>query len=162
MFNILSTILLCFVLATGNAKAQNNHEQNIKTISGTWLTDDKDGVVELYPCQQKICGRFHWLKEDSPENPSLDDKNRDPDKRNVPLCGLQFMGGFEPQGGGRFTDGWIYSPHDGNTYSANLTLRDQNTLELHGYVLIPLFGQSRFWTRTGTEPTCQTAKLVKP
>jgi len=125
------------------------------TVAGYWMTGDKDGVIEIYPCDGgKMCGRFHWLKDDSEANPSLDDKNRDPSLRRRPLCGLQFMGGFENEGNGKFGGGWIYSVRDGNTYSAGISLRDKDTLELRGYFLIPLLGQSRVWTRTGPEPAC--------
>lgn len=134
---------------------------DIKAITGYWMTSDKDGVVEFYACDKKICGRFHWLEKDSPGAPSVDDKNPDLDKRTRPLCGMTFMGGFSPQGQGRFTGGWIYSPHNGSTYSANLTLQDQDTLELHGYFLIPLFGESRIWIRTEAEPACQTNERIK-
>lgn len=128
-----------------------------KPISGYWQTQDNDGVVELYPCEQKICGRFHWLKEDSPEAPSLDDKNPDPEKRSRPLCQMQFMGGFDPQGDGRYTRGWIYSPRHGSTYSARLTLKDPDTVELHGYVFVPLLGDSQIWRRTNGELACRTS-----
>ncbi|MDD5585523.1 MAG: DUF2147 domain-containing protein [Alphaproteobacteria bacterium] len=137
-------------------------EEEIKAVTGFWLTDDKDGVVEIYACGENVCGRFHWLEDDSPENPSLDGNNPDPKKRKEPMCGLQFMGGFAPDGRGRFADGWIYSPRDGSTYSASLTLRNEKTLELRGYMLIPLFGESRYWQRTGPEPSCQTDKSVNP
>jgi uncharacterized protein (DUF2147 family) len=124
------------------------------SIAGFWLTDDKDGVIELYPCGAQICGRFHWLKDDSPEKPSLDDHNHDPTLRQRPLCGLPFMGAFQPEEGGKFDNGWIYSVRDGNTYSASLSLLNADSLELRGYFLIPLLGESRTWTRTGAEPVC--------
>jgi uncharacterized protein (DUF2147 family) len=148
-------ILIFFFIVTLATMPGETRADDLQAISGFWLTDNKDGVVELYPCREKICGRFHWLKDDSPEAPSFDDKNPDPELRSKPLCGLQFMGGFEPRGNGYFSSGWIYSVHDGNTYSASLTLLGINTLELRGYFLIPLFGQSRIWQRTGPEPSCK-------
>jgi len=152
---LLSIFALCLMLAPTLGRAAETAAQNdTQSITGFWMTQDRDAVVEFYPCDDMICGRFHWLQDDSAENPSFDDHNRDPDKRRRPLCGLQFLGDFKPQGQGRFTDGWIYSPQDGSTYSANLALQNADTLELRGYVLIPLLGQSQIWHRTGAAPAC--------
>src|ERR1700742_2336556 len=107
-------------------------------ISGIWYTEDRDGGVELYPCGKEICGRFYWLGADNnkPEA-SRDSKNPDPELRQRTLCKAQFMGGFTPDGKGHFKDGWIYSPRHGATFSAEMTLVDHDTLDLHGYVFIP-------------------------
>lgn len=123
-------------------------------IYGYWMTEEKDGVIEIYPCESGVCGKFHWLKDDSESNPSLDDKNKNPELRQRRLCGLQFMGGFKQKDGNKFSGGWIYSVRDGNTYSAELSLKDNDTLELRGYFLIPLLGESRLWKRTSSQPAC--------
>jgi uncharacterized protein (DUF2147 family) len=64
------------------------------------------------------------------------------------------MGGFKPEGKGRYTDGWIYSPLHGATFQAEMTLVDHNTLDLHGYIFIPALGQSQTWTRAKSLPSC--------
>jgi uncharacterized protein (DUF2147 family) len=152
---LLSLVNVPFFSATAQNPPYNPSEE-IRKITGYWMTEDKDGVVAFYDCNVDLCGKFHWLEEDSPESPSLDDKNTDPDKRSRPLCGLTFMEGFKPQGDGLYTGGWIYSPRDGGTYSANLKLLDSDTLELRGYIFIPLLGKSQYWHRTGTKPSCTT------
>ncbi len=131
-------------------------------VLGYWLTDARDGVIEFYVCNDMtdtICGRFHWLKSDAPQNVSRDVENPNPARRQRPLCGLQFMGGFKPTSNGRYEDGWIYSPQSGATYQAQMTLLNDRTLDLHGYVLTPLLGESRTWTRTTARPVCVTDKL---
>ncbi|HBM90378.1 MAG TPA: DUF2147 domain-containing protein, partial [Rhodospirillaceae bacterium] len=79
-------------------------------VVGYWETEDHDAVIEFLPCEDSFCGRFVWLKEDSAENPSLDDLNTNVDKRGRPLCGLTFLGGFEKEDEGVYKSGWIYSP----------------------------------------------------
>jgi len=135
--------------------------EGMGSITGFWRTQDGDGVVEIYACGQKLCGRFHWLKEDSPENPSLDNKNPDPEMKSRPLCEMQFMGGCAPQPGARATGGWIYSPHHGSTFSAEMKLANADTLELRGYMLIPLLGESQTWKRINAPPACATAHAHK-
>ena len=47
---------------------------------------------------------------------------------------MQFMGNFTPDNESHYTDGWIYNPHDGGTYSASITLVDRDTMKLRGYL----------------------------
>jgi uncharacterized protein (DUF2147 family) len=126
--------------------------------AGFWMVKDNEAVVELYTCGDRLCGKFHWLRDDSPQNPSRDGQNPDSDKRKRRLCGLQFMGGFEPKGKGNFENGWIYSPRHGSMFSANISVLDENRLELRGYALIPFLGQSQIWERTSPEPACKFPK----
>lgn len=125
-------------------------------LLGLWETQDKDAIVQIYACDKEAyCGRFYWLKDDSADNPSLDDKNPDPDLRQRPLCGLTFLGGFKAEGEGRFEGGWLYSPRHGATFSASLKLVSPETLELRGYVFLPLLGGGQTWRRAASHaPVC--------
>lgn len=151
--------LAAFVLlaAIDSPRAKDSPEKAaLKAISGLWYTQDKDGVVQLYPCDGEICGRFYWLKDDSPEDISRDTHNPEAGKRARPLCRMQFMGGFDPAGNGLYEDGWIYSPRHGANFSAEMTLVDKNTLKLHGYLLVPALGEDQTWTRAKKPPRCVT------
>ncbi|MGO8919598.1 MAG: DUF2147 domain-containing protein [Stellaceae bacterium] len=114
---------------------------------GRWLSATKRGVIEIYPCADKLCGKLVWLIEPLRRGaPAVDDKNPDPALRQRPLCGLTILGDFrllEPQ---RWGDGWIYDPDAGKTYHATMTLAGE-TLNLRGYIGIPLFGETQSWTR---------------
>ena len=123
-------------------------------VLGFWRTENGDGVVELYPCDNQICGRLHWLKDEDIAHPSRDDQNPDPARRRRPLCKLSFMGGFRNAGSGRYESGRVYNPSNGETYSAHMKLIDHDTLDMHGYVLTPFFGDSQIWKRTGPTPSC--------
>ncbi|HUI34366.1 MAG TPA: DUF2147 domain-containing protein [Stellaceae bacterium] len=118
---------------------------------GTWLTEKKSGIVEIYRCADSdaLCGRLVWfkIKPDDPNPLGLDLKDPDPARRNQPLCGLTFMWGFKPSDPGKWEDGSVYDPDDGRTYHANMKLRDDGTLDLHGYIGISLIGRSEIWTR---------------
>ena len=128
-------------------------------VVGFWRTQDGDGTIEIYPCGDQICGRFHWLRDDDPAHIARDTENPNPDHHHRPLCGLQFMGGFDPVPTGRYESGWIYDPRGGSTYSASMALENHDTLDLHGYVLTPLLGASQTWTRTDPQPACVTERL---
>lgn len=110
---------------------------------GYWLTENKRSVIHTFECDQGLCGKIHWIIEGGMQ---YDEKNPDEAKRSTPMCGLQILWGFEKDGDD-WDDGKIYKADDGDIYSANITLKDENTLSLRGYVGIPLFGKSQKWSR---------------
>jgi len=59
------------------------------------------------------------------------------------------LGDFVAAGDRHWSGGWIYNPDDGNVYSATMTLADDGTLRVNGYVGLSLFGKSEVWTRPG-------------
>ncbi len=132
----------------------------IRAISGFWYTEKHEGIVELYPCDDSICGRFHWLEDDSPDNISRDSRNPDPTRQDRPLCGLQFMGGFALVENGRFGGGWIYSPEHGSVFSASMSQIDHDTLSLRGYILVPLLGETQTWQRAEAPPECHVPEAA--
>lgn len=127
---------------------------------GYWLTEKKSGIVEIFRCSSDmLCGRLAWfrIKPSDEDQSGLDVKNPDPSRRNQSECGLVFMSGFKPAGPANWEDGSVYSPDDGHTYRANITLRADGTLRLHGYIGISLIGASEIWTRyTDPVPQCPT------
>ena len=106
---------------------------------GRWLTQDRDGVVEIRPCGADLCGRVIGL--DLPRLPN-GDVPRDPQGR--PHCGLQILQA-EPAAVGAW-DGRITDPSDGTSWHFTLRLNDQGQLKLRGYVLTPLLGRTQTWT----------------
>jgi len=146
---------IILLAAGGRGMPMDNRAQNpLKAVSGFWYTEGHEGIVELYPCGDEICGRLHWIQDDGTEPVSRDMRNPDPDLRARPLCHLKFMGGFTPDGQGRYSDGWIYSPRHGATFNAEMKLIDHNTLDLRGYIFFPFLGESQTWKRAKKMPAC--------
>jgi uncharacterized protein (DUF2147 family) len=116
---------------------------------GRWLTEDRQGVVETYPCGRELCGKVVWEAVPVAKDgaPTRDAMNPDPSRRGKPICNLQVMSGFKAKSPAEWVEGSIYEPQTGKTYSAELTLGDGPTMKLRGYVGIPLFGKSQVWTR---------------
>ncbi len=118
---------------------------------GTWLTEKKDGIVEIYRCNgsDALCGKLAWfkIKADDPNPLGLDLKDPDPARRNQPLCDMIFMWGFKPSDPNKWENGSVYDPDNGNTYHATMKLQADGTLDLHGYIGISLIGRSEIWTR---------------
>lgn len=114
-----------------------------RDAQGYWLTENKRAVVHTFECDQGLCGKIHWIIEGGMQ---YDEKNPDEAKRSTSMCGLQIIWGFKKDGAD-WDGGHIYKADDGEVYSANIELKDENTLSLRGYVGIPLFGKSQIWSR---------------
>ena len=116
---------------------------------GRWLTQDKSGVVEVYRCDDALCGRLVWFQMRSLHNDpeALDNRNPSPGLRNRPLCGLVILWGFRADGQHHWSGGLAYDPGSGRTYSGQMTMTPDGHLSVRGYIGILLFGRSEEWTR---------------
>jgi uncharacterized protein (DUF2147 family) len=155
--------LAAFALGLAAAAAGSTFAQQSTPILGRWLTENRDGVVELYPCAGKLCGRLVWMKVpvDRDGKPQTDVRNPKPDLRTRPLCGLAMMGDFAPKGSDQWDGGWIYSPQKGETYAASMRLEGDGVLKLH--VGGGLIGRTQTWTRADPNlAACPAAGQAAP
>lgn len=133
-------ILLAFV---GMTKGQNK-------ILGVWKTGEGNGHVEIYKNGDKYQGKIVWLKEPTdPETgkPKTDKQHPDPKNHSRPILGLVNLWGFTAKSANTFENGHIYDPKNGKEYKCVMTLKDENHLEVRGYVGITLIGRTDKWTR---------------
>lgn len=133
-------VLVGALLAPGLARADDPERQ----VLGVWLTEGGEGRIEIL---RQADGRFAGRVVSGREDGDKDVHNPDPALRDRPVKGLEILQGFRHEGGGRFVEGRIYDPSSGNTYRAQLTLLDADTLKLRGYIGIPLLGGTQTWTR---------------
>jgi uncharacterized protein (DUF2147 family) len=112
-------------------------------VVGKWLTQEKDGIVEIFKQNNKYFGKIVWGKNGNRK----DTKNPDPKLRNRDVIGLVILTNFSYNGKGGWTDGEIYDPQKGKTYSCNMKIVD-GKLEVRGYIGISLLGRTAVWTRT--------------
>lgn len=123
------------------------------TPEGVWLHDNKRIRVKIAPCDEQrdepLCGTIVWLKnpEDEAGEPRLDTENPDRAQRDQLVIGTTVIHGLVRSGPRLWTDGTIYNPDDGETYNARVTMVDPNTVHVRAYVLLPLLGETKVWTR---------------
>ncbi len=145
-------VLRCFVAvlclnAAGILLAQAQPSSG-DAVLGVWLTAEGKAKVEISKSGEAYAGKLIWLKEpDEDGKPKVDKKNPDEKLRTQPILGLEIMHGFTFDGEDEWVGGRVYDPEDGKEYQAKMTLVDDKTLKLRGYVLIPLLGRSEIWTR---------------
>jgi uncharacterized protein (DUF2147 family) len=123
-------------------------------IAGIWLSEDRDGHVEIKQCgPATMCGYIvSILDQTLPPNPP-DYYNEDEKLRSRPICGLEVLGDLKVDGD--TWAGWVYDPRRGKTFHVDVKLQDANTLMVHGYLAIKLMGQTKLWTRADRNiPRC--------
>lgn len=117
---------------------------------GLWATEEGRGQVRIAPCGERLCGSIVALKEplNAEGQPKRDRHNPDAALRDRPLVGLAILQAFvaEADEPGKWSGGTIYDPESGKTYKCTLTLQADGTLDVRGYVGLPLLGRSQTWT----------------
>ena len=134
-------LIILFFFALTSLTAQSNR------IIGVWLTADKSAKIEIVQREKNFTGTMIWLEMDRDEQgkPLTDTQNPDPSKRSRLLCGLEIIPNLVYKDGK--WKGTIYDPESGKTYSSEIVLVNENTLEVTGYIGLPMFGRTEKWTR---------------
>ncbi len=138
-------LTICFIISMMRVNAQSDR------IIGVWLTSDKAAKIEIYQKDSRFYGKMIWLTPDVDEKgkPLTDTENPDPAKRNRKLEGLEIISGLAYADGK--WKGTIYDPESGKTYNSQIKLVNENTLELTGYVGLPMFGITETWKRSSQD-----------
>ena len=128
-------LLLSHALAVAQVKPDD--------IVGRWITADKSVIVQIIKAEGKYIGKIVWGKQKNRK----DHKNPDETKRSKYLLNSLILTNFDHNGENGYTNGEIYDPNSGKTYSSNLELVSHNKLKVQGYVGLTMFGRSSIWTR---------------
>lgn len=151
---LLALATLLTVAGTALAATQSDAD----AVLGTWRTEAGEqggrARVEIRHRGDHFVGTIVALEEpnfpadhERAGQPKVDLENPDPAKRERPIVGLRILSGFRHAGGREWTDGTIYDPANGRTYKARMKLIDRDTLDIRGYVGVPLFGRTTTWKR---------------
>jgi uncharacterized protein (DUF2147 family) len=103
------------------------------SVDGSWKI--RDLVLEIFNCQQLVCGKVAWTK--------------DPHRRQTD-CGQTIVWGLNQTGPAEWSGGSIYDPTDGNTYALSASLERDGTLHARIYRGVPLFGKTEILTRVAS------------
>ncbi len=135
--------LFVFTMTTFSVFAQKKDD-----VLGKWVNPSGEGQIEIYKKGDKYFGKLAWLKEPNDESgkPKTDLKNPNANLRTKPLLGLEILKDFVYEDN-KWTDGTIYDPKTGKTYSCNLNIKSDGQLNIRGYVGISLIGRSESWRR---------------
>jgi uncharacterized protein (DUF2147 family) len=124
-------------------------QTNADALLGVWKNGEGTGMVQIYKKGDKYCGRIVWLKvmNNADGTARTDINNPDEKLHSRPLKGLENLRDFVAKGDGKWDEGRIYDPKNGNDYACEIKLVDANTLEVRGYIGVSLFGRTDVWKR---------------
>lgn len=117
-------------------------------IIGTYraVQDGNVSKVKIFKNGNGYRAQIFWLEE--PNNadgtPKLDTKNSDKSKRSVRADQIVLIDKVVYKNG-VWTDGEVYDPTSGSTYTVNVKFKDDKTLAVTGSLLF--FKQTVYWTK---------------
>jgi uncharacterized protein (DUF2147 family) len=115
-------------------------------ILGEWCTQKEEnrppGRIKFVRAADGFYqGIVSWQSE-----PTKDVHNKDPKLRDRPVLGIVLMWHLRYDDG-EYVDGYVYNPEDGGTYRFKAEVLSPESLQIRGYLGIPLLGQSKTWAR---------------
>lgn len=120
-----------------------------QSILGKWKTiDDKTGVeksiVLVYEGNGLVYGKIVEIFDQAKRKRVCDKCTGK--LKNKPVMGMVFMMNLKKDGD-EFNDGVIVDPESGKEYSCYITLENDNTLKVRGYLGFSLMGRTQYWKR---------------
>jgi uncharacterized protein (DUF2147 family) len=119
-------------------------------LIGVWEPSHGKARVKIEKIGGKYYGKIVWLREpnDPATNaPKVDKNNPDEALRTVPLRGYRLLKDFIYSGNNEWAEGTIYDPENGSTYSCVIILKDDNTLDIRGFIGVKALGRTDVWKR---------------
>lgn len=119
-------------------------------LIGVWEPSNGRSRIKIEKIGAKYFGKIVWLKEPIDPNTNknkVDKNNPDTSMRNVPLKGYRILKDFVYQGKNEWSEGTIYDPENGSTYNCVINMKNDNVLDIRGYIGIKALGRTDNWKR---------------
>lgn len=127
------TLIIFFLTFFFSAKINSNIMiDESEKIVGIWLTDDKMSKIQIYKTNNQFFGKIIWMS-------TVESKEELKIKPNI---GYQIFKKFTFEGKNIWSGGQVSDPRSGMTVSGKMTLKDENTLNVRGYLGAPMFGKT--------------------
>jgi uncharacterized protein (DUF2147 family) len=124
-------------------------------LVGVWEPSHGKARVKVEKIGNKYYGKIVWLREPNDPatgQPKVDKNNPDESMRKSPLRGYRLLKDFVyDESGKEWTEGTIYDPENGSTYSCVIKMKNDNTIEIRGYVGVKALGRTDIWKRVETK-----------
>jgi len=143
MKNIILTLL--FFAISVFSFAQNNTD-----LLGEWYNSKEDIVITIFEVNETISAKITWMKSPNNEEgiPKTDFLNPDESLRDRSRIGTLMMYDLTYIAGNIWDNGSLYIHKTGKIYSGMMRLKNENTLNIRGYVGFSFFERySSTWTR---------------
>lgn len=145
--NIIKTGLLMCTLAIMSFTGA---DATADKLVGVWEPSNGRSRIKVEKIGNKYYGKIVWLKEPLDpisKKPKTDKNNPDTSMRSVPLKGYRILKDFVFKGKNEWSEGTIYDPENGSTYNCVINMKDDNVLDIRGYIGIKALGRTDTWKR---------------
>jgi uncharacterized protein (DUF2147 family) len=106
---------------------------NAQELEGLWLTTNGESVVQIYKTNNGLYqGQLIWTADQSDEAKKYHGSMILIDFTRIDTIVFK---------------GLVNDPEKQKSYSCTITMKNENALDLRGYIGIPLFGRTEYWTR---------------
>lgn len=146
----MKRMILFFAMALMLPVFANAQDAEADKLVGVWEPSHGKARVKVEKIGTKFYGKIVWLKEpNDPETgkPKVDKNNPDATMRNTALKGYRLLKDFVYKGNKEWSEGTIYDPENGSTYKCVIRMKDDNTLEIRGYIGVEALGRTDVWKR---------------
>jgi uncharacterized protein (DUF2147 family) len=109
---------------------------------GEWLVEDGEASIRIEECGNNLCGVVSGAKNWN----ETDSKNPNPELRNRPIIGMPILLDMRPAKSNRW-EGRAYNSKNGQTYTANMSLNNSQSLRVEGCVFGGFLCGGQNWTR---------------
>jgi uncharacterized protein (DUF2147 family) len=144
----LLVLLLFFALY--NIASTFQTDSDADKLVGVWEPSNGRSKIKIEKIGTKYYGKIVWLKnpiDPNTEKPKVDKNNPDTTMRKVPLKGYRILKDFIYKGNKEWSDGTIYDPENGSTYSCTINMKEENLLDIRGYIGVKALGRTDTWSR---------------
>ena len=131
-FLFLSFLLTLFSFKNHSISSIKLNADEAEKIVGVWFTDDKTSKIQIYKIDNQYFGKIIWLSS----------KENQKDLKINPKVGYQIFRKFTFEGENVWSGGQVSDPRSGLTVSGKMTLKNENTLNVRGYLGTPAFGKT--------------------
>lgn len=148
--SIKKILLLTGIVMSFGIGLASIYDADADKLLGTWEPGDGRSKIKIEKIGTKYFGKIVWLKEPNDpatKKPKLDKNNPDTAMRNNPLKGNRILKDFVYAGKKEWGSGTIYDPKNGKTYKCVINMKDENTIDIRGYIGIKAIGRTDTWKR---------------
>lgn len=120
-----------------------------QSIIGKWKsineeTQKEESIIEIYKENGKFYGKI--IKILDPKKTNALCENCKGNNKNKPIVGLVIINGLKKDGN-EWSGGKVLDPKNGKKYKCYITLKNENTMKLRGYIGFAVFGRTAYWYR---------------
>lgn len=111
---------------------KNSPLEESEKIVGVWFTENNSSKIQIYKNENQFFGKIIWMAT----------KKSEENLKVKPTLGYQIFRKFTYESKNLWSGGQVSDPSSGMTVSGKITLKDDQTLSVRGYLGAPMFGRT--------------------